>query len=79
MADKKAAKKRLHSQAELDNDPSLAICPYRPYEAIWSDSHQVELRFVRYEGDEVVLAELNSMAELEGVFPLLSIRRLTAK
>jgi hypothetical protein len=73
------ASKRLHSPAELRNDASLRYCGYRPFEAVFSDTHDTEMRFVRYSGqDRVVLAEVNSMREIPDTFPMLSVRRLTA-
>lgn len=74
------ANKRKHSTEELVNDPSLRFCGYRPFEAIYSDSHGCEMRFVRYHDDaHVVLATINGMAETGGVFSVLSIRRASVQ
>lgn len=75
----KKDRRRIFTPEELANDPSLKWCSYRPWETIWSDRHQAELRFVRYDGEEVVLGTLGGMAELPGTVPALSIRRLTAR
>ncbi len=86
MATKKKAKKKrpplkpkkyVAGPDELVNDPSLRWCPYRMWETVWSDVHQAELRFVRYEGERVVLATLGGMAELPGTVGKLQVRRLT--
>ncbi len=71
-------KKRLHSPAELANDPSLKWFPYHSWETVWSDTHGEELRFLEYVGDQVRLATLHGITPLGGSVPLLSIRRLTA-
>jgi hypothetical protein len=70
------ATKRQHSPEEIDNDPSLKYCGYRPFEAVYSDTHGGLIRFHRYVGsDRVELAEMNSMAVIAGTVPALSVRR----
>ena len=72
----KTAKQKKHKpgEAELRNDPSLRFCPYRKWETVWSDAHNVEVRFMAYVGDQVQVADL-VMAPLPGYVPILSIRR----
>lgn len=72
-------RKRVHSAAELANDPSLRYCPYRKFELVWSDSHQTEMRFVEYVGDKIILATEAGMAVVDGLWDMLSIRRCTAR
>ncbi len=60
---------------QIKNDPSLRWCPYRSMEVVFSDAHQTELRFIRYEGQMVRLAELNSIAELPELVQASTIRR----
>lgn len=72
-------KKRIPTSVEIANDPSLRWFPYRMWELVYSDATGELLRFVRYEGDAVVLATVNGMAELPGTVGFLTVRRPTAK
>ncbi len=72
-------KKPKYTVEQLENDPSLRVCPYRRWETVWSDTLQADVRFVRYEGTMVRLATMNGIAELPDLVPELSIRRMTAK
>jgi hypothetical protein len=71
-------KKRQITAAELANDPSLRWHLYNYGEALWSDGHKAELRFVGYEGDKVRLATLDGIRPLPAAVPCLSVRRFTA-
>jgi signal transduction histidine kinase len=70
-------KKSTLLAAQLINDPSLRWCAYRMWEVVWSDVHQIELRFVRYENGKAKLASLAGMAELPDLVDPLSVRRPT--
>ena len=73
------AKKPRYTAAQLANDPSLRWCPYRRWESLWSDVHQADMRFVRYEGDGMVrLATLDAIAELPELVREDQVRRYTA-
>ena len=77
MAATKRRKKTEHvaTPEEVANDRSLAWYRYRPYEVLFSDTHQACMRFVRYERGKVRLATINGMADVGGLFPVLSVRR----
>jgi hypothetical protein len=70
--------KPKYTLEELAADPSLKWCPYRRFEILWSDTHQTCVRFVRYEGDGVVVAADASCAEMPGSVPKTSVRRPSA-
>lgn len=64
------------TQEEITNDYSLKWhFPYRHGEALWSDTHQQMLRYIRHEGEYVVLATLNGIAELPKPVHKLTVRR----
>jgi uncharacterized cupin superfamily protein len=70
--------KQKHKLTEEDfaRDPSLKYCPYRWMELLYCVDGMV--RFVSYndDGQEVVLAEQDSMRILPGTYPTSSVRRL---
>ena len=67
--------KRGFSQAELRNDPSLKWCEYRFGEMLWSDIHQTEVRFARYEEELVRVCSLNGIEELPDLVSSVWVRR----
>lgn len=71
------AKQQKHkpTEAELANDPSLKWTPYQHYETVWSDAHGRLVRFVNYYMEKVCLADLDTLAPLDGLFDSLTIRR----
>lgn len=75
-------KKRILTQAEIDNDPSLRWFPYKYAELLWCDEYQTYYRFVAYEGDSVRLATVNGIARIDGdkgLAKVLYVRRPTGK
>lgn len=66
------------SPEEIANDGSLKYFPYGEGEPLWCDTRNGYARFVRYEGDQIRVSELDSMREAELV-DVLSVRRLTAR
>mgnify|MGYP001558571523 CR=1 FL=1 len=69
-------KTATHTELEIANDPSLRWCNYRRWETVYSDVHQAEVRFVRYEGDgKIRLASLDGIAELPETVEPLQVRR----
>lgn len=64
-------------EEDLRNDPSLRWVDYHYTEIVWSDDLGKEMRFLRYEGENVRLAELNSIGEVPGLFHKHRIRRPT--
>ena len=71
-------RKRTASAVEIANDPSLRWCDYQKWESIWSDDLNQSVRFVRREGDRVVIATAEGIKEFEGTFDHLRVRRITA-
>lgn len=61
------------------NDPSVQFHgAYRKGEALWCESRQQIFRFVRMEGDNVVLSDHASMKELPGTVSMSDVRRYSA-
>ena len=70
-------KKSKRPEAEIANDPSLKWTPYSKWEALWSDTHGVALRFLGYtDCGKIRLGSLNAIEEVATVNPL-SVRRPT--
>lgn len=74
---KKTKKPAIHkaTDVEIRNDPSLRWNYYRPWEIVWSDLHNTEVRFLRYEGDKIAVASLHGITELSDRVGVLQIRR----
>jgi hypothetical protein len=72
-------RKRVPSNAELDNDPSLRWAPaYHRMEAVYSESHQTVVRFGAYNADGTV-SLLNLVGgPLAGTYRLETVRRVSA-
>ena len=69
------AKKHRPTTEQIKNDPSLRWSAYGQWETVWSDVHNAELRFVRYEDGMVRLATLGGIEELSILVRQDQVRR----
>lgn len=72
-------KKIEYTEAELANDPSLKWCPYREAEAVWSDLHRTDVRFLRYEEGKVRLATIDGISPLPDLVERTQVRRASSR
>lgn len=72
------SKKRTPTVDELANDPSLRWNEYRHGETLHSDALGL-VRFLRREGDQIVVATLAGIAEIAERQNALSVRRASVR